>query len=106
MAWLLVVFAGLFEATWPPLLKLSETASRPGLMGAALGLGLCGLLLLKKATATLPIGTSYVVFTGIGAIGAVAAGILFFDESTHWSRLLFIALIVGGVIGLKVTSDV
>ncbi|RYC71614.1 DMT family transporter [Spirosoma sordidisoli] len=104
MAWLLLILAGLFEVGFTTCLKLSDNFQKPGW---AAGFVVCAVLsfyFLNKATLTIPLGTAYAVWTGIGAVGTVLIGILFFREPGDFWRLFFIALLIGSVIGLKTVS--
>lgn len=102
MDWLLLLLAGVFEIGWPLGLKLSQTmASKTlGIVIAVLSMGLSGLL-LWLAQKTIPIGTAYAVWTGIGAAGTFIVGVVIFKDPTSLLRILSVALIVAGVIGLK-----
>ncbi len=103
-AWILLVAAGLFEITWVVGMKYSDglTKFRPAVFTIAASI--VSFVLLARAMKTLPVGTSYAVWTGIGAVGAAVLGILLFQESSNPARLACIALIVAGIIGLKLTS--
>lgn len=101
MAWTYLFFAGLFEIGWAIGLKYTEGFSRlyPSLLtvvAMALSLALLGL-----ALKTLPVGTAYAVWTGIGAVGTAALGIYLFDEPATTLRIGCIGLIVAGIVGLK-----
>lgn len=85
-------------------MKLSEGFSRLGASVATVLLMLLSVVLLGFAMRSLPLGTAYTVWTGIGAVGSVLVGMLFLGESKDLLRLLFIALIVAGILGLKWTS--
>jgi quaternary ammonium compound-resistance protein SugE len=101
MAWLYLLLAGLFEVGWAIGLKYTEGFSRlvPSLWTvAAMALS---LWLLALALKTLPVGTAYAVWTGIGAVGTAALGIYLFDEPATAARLASIGLIVAGIVGLK-----
>lgn len=103
MAWILLIIAGLFEIGWPLGFKLASTHSRYFIwfMGLSiLSMGLSGYF-LYLAQKSVPIGTAYVIWTGIGAIGTVLLGILFFHDSANIFRLLFLSLILIGIVGLK-----
>jgi quaternary ammonium compound-resistance protein SugE len=105
MAWLILVVAGLMEVGWAVGLKYTEGFTRlwPSLLTvAALAFS---MLLLAAALRTLPIGTAYAVWTGIGAVGTAALGIILFDEPRDLARLTCIGLIVAGILGLKLTSS-
>ena len=103
MAWAYLVLAGLFEIGWPLGLKLGWTAegARPGwLIFAIVCMAISGALLLW-AQRIIPMGTAYAVWTGIGAVGAFTVGVLMFGDSASTIRLVSIALIVAGIVGLK-----
>lgn len=103
MAWWLLVAAGLLEIGWPLGFKLAGTFPKHFYLFIAcsvVSMGLSGLL-LYIAQRSIPIGTAYVVWTGIGALGTVLIGILFFHDSANVLRLLFVSLILAGVVGLK-----
>ncbi len=103
MDWLLLIIAGFFEVGWPLGLKLTQTMSSkiPGFILAGISIVLSGWL-LWIAQKTIPIGTAYVVWTGIGAVGTLLMGILFFKDSTSLLRLISASLIVIGIIGIRV----
>jgi quaternary ammonium compound-resistance protein SugE len=104
MEWAFLFVAGLFEAAWAIGLKYTEGFTR---LYPSIFTGICMILsfyFLSQALKTLPIGTGYAVWTGIGVIGTTILGILLFNESMDVSRLLCIALIFSGVIGLKLVS--
>ena len=104
MDWVLLAVAGLFECFWATFMKLSEGFTKPGCtVLTVIGL-IISMALLAYATKTLPLGTAYAVWTGIGAVGAVVVGILLFKEPAAASRIFFTALIVVGLVGLKLTS--
>ena len=103
MAWILLIIAGLFEIGWPLGFKLASMHSKYfiwfiGLSILSMGLSGHFLYLAQKS---IPIGTAYVIWTGIGAIGTVLLGILFFHDSANIFRLLFLSLILIGIVGLK-----
>ena len=103
MAWILLIIAGLFEIGWPLGFKLASMHSKYFIwfIGLSiLSMGLSGYF-LYLAQKTIPIGTAYVIWTGIGAIGTVLLGILFFHDSANIFRLLFLSLILIGIVGLK-----
>ncbi len=103
MAWILLIIAGLFEIGWPLGLKLASMHSKYFIwfIGLSiLSMGLSGYF-LYLAQKSIPIGTAYVIWTGIGAIGTVLLGILFFHDSANIFRLLFLSLILIGIVGLK-----
>jgi quaternary ammonium compound-resistance protein SugE len=105
MDWWLLLLAGLLEIAWAVGLKYTEGFTRPWPTAlTVLGLA-ASMVCLALAVRTIPIGTGYAVWTGIGAVGTVILGIILFDESRAASRLLFIAVILIGIVGLKVTAS-
>lgn len=103
MPWILLVCAGLLEIGWPLGFKLAGVYEKHFYLFIALSvvsMGFSGYL-LYLAQRSIPIGTAYVVWTGIGAVGTVILGILFFHDSASVLRLLFVTLILAGVVGLK-----
>lgn len=103
MAWLYLFLAGICEIGWPVGLKLgwTEAGARPAwIVFAAVAMSASGALLLW-AQRSIPMGTAYAVWTGIGAVGAFAVGILAFGDATSTLRFVSIALIVAGIVGLK-----
>ena len=104
MPWLLVVIAGLLEAGWVIGLKHSQGFTRP-VPSILTVLGItASLYLLAVAARTLPIGTAYAVWVGIGTLGAVFIGIVFSNEPATPARLFFLAMLTGSIVGLKLTS--
>ena len=101
MPWIFLIFAGLLEIVWAVSLKLSDGFTRPGYSILTLAGMLASFYLLSQAVKTLPIGMAYVVWMGIGALGVVVIGILFFKEPLNMSRLCFTLLILVGIMGLK-----
>ena len=103
-AWACLAVAGLLETCWAVGLKYSDGFTRP-VPGALTLAALAGsMLLLAKAARTLPIGTAYAVWVGIGAAGAAVLGILLFGESAAPARLFFLALLVCAIAGLKLSA--
>ena len=107
MNWILLIIAGLFEVGFASCLgkakETSGTESAWWLVGFAVSLTF-SMVLLYKASLTIPIGTAYAVWTGIGAVGTVIMGIVFFKEPTDFWSLLFITTLIISIIGLKVSS--
>ncbi len=104
MAWTYLLFAGLFEVGWAIGLKYTAGFTRlvPSLWTvAAMAIS---LFLLAVALKTLPVGTAYAVWTGIGAVGTAALGIYLFGEPASAARLASIGLIVAGIVGLKIVT--
>ena len=104
MAWLLLFSAGLIEILFAISLKYNEGFSRlwPSIFTAVSGAG--SFYLLMMAIKSLPLGTAYAVWTGMGATGVAIVGIILFKESADMWRLFSIALVVTGIIGLKITD--
>jgi quaternary ammonium compound-resistance protein SugE len=103
MAWSILIVAGLFEIAWAIGLKYTDGFTRfwPSLAtGFAM---IASVVLLGLAVRTLPVGTAYAVWTGIGAVGTFALGIVLFNEPASVGRILCAVLIVGGILGLKLT---
>jgi quaternary ammonium compound-resistance protein SugE len=105
MAWLLLFSAGFIEIIFALSLKYNEGFTKlwPSIITAVSAIGSFGLLMW--ALKTLPIGTAYAVWTGIGAVGVAIMGIILFKESIDWLRLLSIGLVIAGIIGLKLTDN-
>lgn len=105
MAWLILVLAGIFEVIWAVGLQYSQgfTKLTPSLWTIAAML--ISFALLGVSVKTLPVGTAYCVWVGIGTIGTVLMGIYLFNEPASLMRLSFVALVVIGVVGLKLTTQ-
>jgi quaternary ammonium compound-resistance protein SugE len=104
MAWALLFVAGLFEIGWAIGLKYTDGFTRPWPTAATVLAMVVSVVLLALAVRTLPIGTAYAVWTGIGAAGTVILGIVLFAEPATALRLFFVAMIVGGIAGLKLVT--
>ena len=104
MAWGLLFIAGLFEIGWAIGLKYTEGFSRLWPTVWTLASMAVSVWLLGVAVRTLPVGTAYAVWTGVGAAGTVLLGILLFDEPATVGRLLCVCLIIAGIVGLKLTG--
>lgn len=104
MAWFVLIAAGLLEVIWSLGLKYTEGFTRP-LTSVATGAAIVGsMLLLARAAQTIPIGTAYAVWVGIGAVGAALGGVLLFREPMTLPRVAFLVLLVVSIIGLKLTA--
>lgn len=104
MSWFILVCAGLLEVVWAVGLKYTEGFRRPLpslIVGAAIA---ASMVLLGIAARNLPIGTAYAVWVGIGAFGAAVMGMILFNEPATPARLLCLALLIGSIIGLKLTA--
>lgn len=104
MAWVYLFLAGGLEVFWATCLKLSEGFARLGWSALTVVGMLASFALLSQAVRELPLGTAYAIWTGIGALGALVVGIAVFHESVSVLRLLFAALLLVGIIGLKATA--
>jgi quaternary ammonium compound-resistance protein SugE len=104
-AWGVLFVAGLCEVGWAIGLKYTEGYTRPAPTAITIALMVLSVLLLGWSLKALPVGTAYAVWTGIGAVGTAILGMLLFGESREVLRLACIALIVAGIIGLKLVSD-
>jgi quaternary ammonium compound-resistance protein SugE len=105
MAWLILVLAGLFEVGFTTCLKLSNNFTN---LKWSIGFFICitlSFLLLNKAVQTIPLGTGYAVWTGIGAVGTTLIGIYLFKEPSDFWRVFFIFLLIASIIGLKLVSN-
>lgn len=104
MAWIYLLGAGVFEVVWVVAMKYADGFTKivPSvvmIVGMAFSVGLLGL-----AVKTIPLGTGYAIWTGIGAVGAVTYGMIFFGEPVTALRLTFVAMIIVGLVGLKLVS--
>ncbi|MCC6502643.1 MAG: multidrug efflux SMR transporter [Deltaproteobacteria bacterium] len=105
MAWILLFAAGFFEILWALGLKLSEGFTKPvAAIGTIAAMGL-SMAFMAYSLKTIPMGTAYAVWTGIGAVGTAILGMLLFGEPRAALRLLCIGLIIAGIAGLKLTSS-
>jgi len=104
MAWAILIVAGLFEIAWAIGLKYTEGFTRPWpsvLTGMSM---VASVVLLGVAMKSLPVGTSYAVWVGVGAVGTAILGIVLFGESASAGRLVSLGLIVAGIVGLKLAT--
>jgi quaternary ammonium compound-resistance protein SugE len=104
MAWVILVIAGLLETVWALLLKQSDGFTRPGpTVGFVISLVL-SMALLAQALKTLPVGTAYAVWVGIGAAGTAIAGMIWLGEPRDALKLISLVMLIGGVIGLRIAG--
>ncbi|MDY7965606.1 DMT family transporter [Bacillus thuringiensis] len=104
MAWISLILAGLFEMFGVAMInKLHKDRNWQSLVLLILGFGL-SFIFLAYAMETLPMGTAYAIWTGIGASGGAILGMFFYGESKDWRRLIFIGMVLGAAIGLKLVS--
>ena len=106
MAWFILVLAGLFEVGWAIGLKYTEGFTRLWPTVGTLAAMVISLGLLGVAMKTLPVGTSYAVWVGVGAVGTAILGIVLLGEPPSAGRLISLGLIVAGIVGLKLASPV
>jgi quaternary ammonium compound-resistance protein SugE len=104
LAWIALVASGLIDVAWALAMKKADGFANPFWSAVSLVLLVAFVFLLTKALQVLPVGTAYAVWTGIGAAGAVLAGIVLLAEPASPLRLLCIATVVAGIVGLKVAS--
>lgn len=104
MAWIILIVAGLLEMVWAVLLKQSQGFTRPGpTFGFLIALAI-SMLLLAQSLKSLPVGTAYAVWTGIGAAGTAIVGMIWLGESKDVLKLVSIVMIVAGIIGLRISA--
>lgn len=104
MAWAILVLAGLFEVAWAIGLKYTEGFTRPLPSLLTLASMVASVVLLGVAMKSLPVGTAYAVWVGVGAVGTAILGIALFAEPATVGRLVSLALIVAGIVGLKLAT--
>lgn len=104
MSWIILVIAGLLEVVWAIGLKYTHGFTRLVPSVITVTAMIVSVIMLSWAMKNLPTGTAYAVWTGIGAVGAAITGILLLGESANPARLLSLALIVAGIIGLKLST--
>lgn len=104
MAWIYLLIAGVLEIVWAYAMKLSDGFSRPWPTAVTLVAMAASFVLLSLSMKSLPLGTAYMIWTGIGAVGAFVVGILLLGEPASAMRILAAVLIVGGLVLLKISS--
>lgn len=104
MAWLLLIIAGLCEIVWAVGLKEAIGFTRPWVTVITVVAMIASVVLLGIAMKSLPVGTSYAIWVGVGAVGTAAMGILFLGEPASAGRLASLALIIAGIVGLKLAT--
>ncbi len=102
LAWAALLLAGLLEIVWATAMKASDGFTRFGMVALCFAAASASFALLGLAMKQLPLGTAYAVWTGIGAVGAAVLGILLFKEPASLARIVCIAMILAGIMGLKV----
>ena len=106
MAWIYLFIAGLFEIGWAVGLKYNDGFTRLWPSVVTIVTMILSFYFLSTAVKSIPIGTAYAIWTGIGAVGTAILGIILFDESKEFIRVIFIMLIVVGIVGLKIFSKI
>lgn len=104
MAWILLIIAGLLEIVWAFTMKLSQGFTRPAGSAISLLAMLASFGLLSASMRTLPLGTTYTIWTGIGAVGTFIVGILVLSESASTARILGAVLIASGLVLMKIST--
>ena len=104
MAWVILILAGLFETGWAIGLKYTEGFTRLWPTVWTVAAMMISLWLLGIAMRTLPVGTAYTIWVGVGAVGTVVLGIVLFEEPAHAARLISVGVIIAGLIGLKLAT--
>lgn len=104
-AWVALVTAGIFEIVWAVGLKYTDGFTKLVPSVITVVFSLASFYLLAYAMEKIPLGTSYAIWVGIGAVGTLIAGILLFDEHFSFPRIVFASLIIIGILGLKLCSD-
>jgi len=104
MAWIVLLVAGILEIAWAVGLKYTEGFTRLWPSVATVSAMVVSMALLGLAVRTLPLGTAYAVWTGIGTVGTVLVGMWLFSEPASFVRLLCVFLIIGGIVGLKIIT--
>jgi quaternary ammonium compound-resistance protein SugE len=104
LAWILLFIAGALEIVWAIGIKYTEGFTKLWPSVLTIVTATASFFLLAQAVKALPVGTAYAVWGGIGAVGVAIVGILVFSESVHWTRLVFLSLIITGIVGLKLSD--
>ncbi|WP_280342945.1 DMT family transporter [Nocardia neocaledoniensis] len=104
MSWIVLGLAGLVEIIWSQTIKPTENFTKLGPTLLCVALGSFAVYLLARAMQTLPVGTAYAVFTGIGALGAISLGVVVHKDPLSAGRVLALALILGGIVLARVTN--
>lgn len=105
MAWVLLIIAGLLEVVWAYSMKQSEGFTRFVPSVITILVMIASFLLLSLAMKSLPLGTAYMVWTGIGAVGAFLVGLVMLGEPLNWLRIAAAIMITAGVVAMKISSD-
>ncbi|MBZ7984209.1 DMT family transporter [Campylobacter sp. RM12647] len=103
MSWIYLILAGAFEIGWPIGFKLASNGSKIWIVFSIVSMGLSGLF-LYLAQKNIPISTAYIVWSGIGGLGTALIGIMIFNDSISFLKLMFLSLILIGLVGIKIVS--
>lgn len=104
MAWIYILIASVFEVSWAIGLKYTEGLTKVGPTIFTFITMILSFYFLALGVKEIPIGTGYAVWTGIGVVGTVILGMILFGESKEWIRMVFILMIIGGIVGLRLTT--
>jgi quaternary ammonium compound-resistance protein SugE len=104
MPWIILIVAGLLEVAWASVLPATEGLSKPVPTACFVGLLAASMIALAKATESIPLGTAYGVWVGIGAVGAAAVGIALHGDPATPARVMFLVLLIVAIVGLKATG--
>ncbi|VDC30804.1 DMT family transporter [Pseudogemmobacter humi] len=104
MAWIFLIVAGALEVVWAYSMKLSEGFSKPGASAVTIVAMIASFALLSMAMRQLPLGTAYTIWTGIGAVGAFAVGVVVLGEPFSVMRIIAAVMIIGGLVLMKISS--
>lgn len=105
MAWIYITIAGLLEIIWVIGLKYSHGFTEPIPSILTVGIIIFSFFVLSKALHSIPVGTGYAIFTGLGTVGTVVVGVILWGETINWLKICFVVLMIGGIIGLKIISN-
>lgn len=104
-AWFILLVAGLFEVGFTTFMKLSEEFTQTKYTIAFTICAGLSFLLLSKATAQIPLGTAYAIWTGIGALGTAIIGMVFFKDPISWDRIILLLILISAILGLKLLGS-
>lgn len=105
MGWVYLIIAGIFEVSFTTAMRYSEGFTRAGPTALVLGLAAISIYFVTKASESIPLGTAYAAWGGIGAIGTVVIGALFYNEPVTMWRMFFLAMLIASLAGLKLVTD-
>ncbi|WP_072396339.1 multidrug efflux SMR transporter [Hyphomicrobium sp. CS1GBMeth3] len=105
MSWIYLMIAGVIEVAFTTAIRYTDGFTKLGPTLLVLALAGVSFFCVAKSTATIPLGTAYAVWGGLGAVGTVVTGILYFDEPVTVARLAFLALLIASLAGLKLVTD-